>query len=141
MSLPLWPILLIACSGPEDTAPDAGCILSGSRVDAQGSDSYTYDAHGDVLVWEDYAGLENGTYTYTNTYDADGRVLTAEVDHTGEGIISLLTFEYAFDSRGNVLSSDAEGTRHTLDYYWTSNYVYDADDNLLTEVSEYNPTG
>ncbi len=77
------------------------------------TDSYTYDADGNMLTAQNDAG------TYTMTYDALNRLITSE-DPFG------LTLTYTYDSDGNKIE-----TQDSLGGVTT--YTYDADNELVNE--------
>ncbi|MGA7496562.1 MAG: RHS repeat-associated core domain-containing protein [Isosphaeraceae bacterium] len=94
-----------------------GRLVSQTWYNAQGvvvnTESFTYDADGNMLT------AQNDSGTYTMTYDALNRLITTQ-DPFG------LTLTYTYDANGNRTQvQDSLGG--------VTNYIYDADNELTSE--------
>lgn len=97
--------------------------LSGTTI-GRISDSYTYDAYGDLVT---YAAVDTGgpttLYTYTLTRDLGGRI--SQKVETIQGVTS--TYDYSYDSAGRLTSVEKNGVI-------TDSFTYDDNGNRTSGV-------
>lgn len=132
---------LLACTGsPESTGDTAGAAecLTVTTLAWYGYDSgayccttYRYDADGKLLSIEIDDGEGTVVWSRTYSYDTDGNLMTEEFYSAS----NAFTVAYAYDTDGNRLSADRDDNSDgTVDS--RSTYTYDADGNRLTEARD-----
>ncbi len=113
--------------------------------------TFTYDAINRLLSTTVTGGVY-GTYSETNTYDADGNLASnasgtliyeAAGAHHAHAVSALGTNSYTYDANGNMITRVIGGVTYTLTYdaenrltaisggSLTASYVYDGDGNRV----------
>jgi hypothetical protein len=114
----------------------------GYDLDADGVDDYTVEYYYDAAGNEIRAKLLMGTTTieaYDYTYDADGNMLSYEVDSDGDGVVDSRA-TYTWDVNGNLVRTETDSDGNYLaDEIIT--YTYDADDNLIEVQTDSDADG
>jgi len=98
-------------------SPGIGSV-SGTTLGAI-SDSYTYDGFGELTAYSASAG-STMLYAYTNTFDADGRVV-ARTESIGG---TSMNYTYQYDVAGRLVGVARNGSA-------VSEYRYDANSNRI----------
>jgi YD repeat-containing protein len=100
--------------------------LSGDTVGA-GSDSYTYDADGELTA-ATHSGGTSESYSYGNT---GNRTNTGYSSGTDNELTSDGTYNYTYDANGNLTKKTTIATGAYVTYTWDYH-------NRLTDVESYN---